>query len=123
MASRAIPTCRSARPTPAIPTARGPPGARPDRRSSSSPRASPAPPPGVAIDAHAHGSHGARSTMAYGHYDYAIDPLRYTQAPGTHWYHAHKHGSTALHVLNGQVGVIEVHGEFDRKLEAYFKTR
>jgi len=83
----------------------------------------PPPPPNVRIDPHAHGSHGPRSSMVYGHYDYAIDPLRYTQAPGTHWYHAHKHGSTALHVLNGQVGTIEVYGELDRKLEEYFKTK
>ncbi|HIG28142.1 MAG TPA: hypothetical protein EYQ50_10200 [Verrucomicrobiales bacterium] len=26
--------------------------------------------------------------------------------PGTHWYHAHKHGSTALHVENGMAGAI-----------------
>ena len=28
------------------------------------------------------------------------------QAPGTHWYHAHKHGSTALHILNGLAGAL-----------------
>ncbi|NES21753.1 MAG: multicopper oxidase domain-containing protein [Symploca sp. SIO3E6] len=27
-------------------------------------------------------------------------------APGTHWYHAHNHGSTALQVSNGMVGTI-----------------
>ncbi len=27
-------------------------------------------------------------------------------APGTHWYHAHRHGSTALQVSNGMVGAI-----------------
>jgi FtsP/CotA-like multicopper oxidase with cupredoxin domain len=26
------------------------------------------------------------------------------QSPGTHWYHAHKHGSTALHILSGLAG-------------------
>jgi len=26
------------------------------------------------------------------------------QAPGTHWYHAHKHGSTAINVANGITG-------------------
>ena len=69
---------------------------------------------------HAHGPHGAAETVAYGHFDYDIDPLRYTQAPGTHWYHAHKHGSTALQVLNGQVGTFKVLGEFDAKLDEYF---
>lgn len=83
----------------------------------------PPPRPGATIDHAAHGSHGARGLVAYGHYDFALDPLRYTQAPGTHWYHAHKHGSTALHVLNGQVGSFEIRGEFDRVLEAYFKTK
>lgn len=72
---------------------------------------------------HAHGSHGAAETVAYGHFDYDVDPLRYTQAPGTHWYHAHKHGSTALQVLNGQVGTFMVRGEFDDKLEAFFKKQ
>jgi len=27
------------------------------------------------------------------------------QAPGTHWYHAHKHGSTSLNIRNGLAGV------------------
>ena len=67
-----------------------------------------------------HAVHGGIPVVAYGHYDFALDPLRYTQAPGTHWYHAHKHGSTALHVLNGQVGTFEVRGAFDRQLETYF---
>jgi FtsP/CotA-like multicopper oxidase with cupredoxin domain len=79
-------------------------------------------PPGASPHSH-HGSHGKDSLVAYGHYDYALDPLRYTQAPGTHWYHAHKHGSTALHVLNGQVGSFEIRGEFDRRLEAYFEQK
>lgn len=29
-------------------------------------------------------------------------------APGTHWYHAHRHGSTAIHVSNGMAGAIIV---------------
>jgi len=28
------------------------------------------------------------------------------QAPGTHWYHAHKHGSTSLHIQNGLAGAL-----------------
>ncbi len=70
-----------------------------------------------------HGSHGEHGIVAYGHFDYLLDPLRYTQPPGTHWYHAHKHGSTALHVLNGQVGTFEVRGEFDRHLDEYFEKK
>lgn len=66
----------------------------------------------------AHGEHGS---VAYGQFDYALDPLRYTQAPGTHWYHAHKHGSTALQVLNGQVGALHVEGEFDRRINEYYR--
>ncbi len=30
------------------------------------------------------------------------------QAPGTHWYHAHKHGATALHILNGMSGTFVI---------------
>ncbi len=67
--------------------------------------------------------HGPDSLQIVGHYDYLLDPLRYTQAPGTHWYHAHKHGSTALHVLNGQVGTFEIRGEFDQKLNDYFEKK
>ena len=32
------------------------------------------------------------------------------QAPGTHWYHAHKHGSTALNVANGMTGAFIIEG-------------
>jgi FtsP/CotA-like multicopper oxidase with cupredoxin domain len=78
-------------------------------------------PAGAVLADQPHGSHGPAAVVAYGQYDYVLDPLRYTQAPGTHWYHAHKHGSTALHVLNGQVGSFEVRGEFDRRLEALFQ--
>jgi FtsP/CotA-like multicopper oxidase with cupredoxin domain len=40
------------------------------------------------------------------------------QAPGTHWYHAHKHGSTALHSLHGMAGVFIIEGAYDD----FFKT-
>lgn len=68
-------------------------------------------------------THGAQGNVAYGQFDYDVDPLRYTQPPGTHWYHAHKHGSTALQVLNGQVGTFEVRGAFDQQLEEYFEQQ
>lgn len=42
------------------------------------------------------------------------------QAPGTHWYHAHKHGSTAINVANGMTGAFIIEGKYDEALrEAY----
>lgn len=80
-------------------------------------------PPRQAGDHQSHQSmHGEHADVAYGHADFALDPLRYTQAPGTHWYHAHKHGSTALQVLNGLVGTFEVRGEFDEKLQEFYQN-
>ena len=38
------------------------------------------------------------------------------QAPGTHWYHAHKHGSTALNVANAMTGVFIIEGAYDDTL-------
>jgi FtsP/CotA-like multicopper oxidase with cupredoxin domain len=40
--------------------------------------------------------------------DYDAVPGKYKagQAPGTHWYHAHKHGSTSLHIRNGLAGAL-----------------
>jgi FtsP/CotA-like multicopper oxidase with cupredoxin domain len=49
-----------------------------------------------------------------------MPPAVMGQAPGTHWYHAHKHGSTALNSFNGMSGVFIVEGEFDDKLNAYY---
>ena len=66
-----------------------------------------------------HATH-SRGEAAIGEYDFDVDRLRYTQAEGTHWYHAHKHGSTALQVLNGLVGTFEIRGSFDAELEALF---
>ena len=42
------------------------------------------------------------------------------QAPGTHWYHAHKHGSTALHMLNGLAGALIIEGGYDRSLREFY---
>ncbi len=43
------------------------------------------------------------------------------QSPGTHWYHAHKHGSTALNVANGMTGVFIIEGaHYDGNLHAYY---
>lgn len=67
------------------------------------------------------GDAGHAADVAYGQTHIALDPLRYTQAPGTHWYHAHKHGSTAIQVLNGLVGTFRVWGEFDDALVSFFE--
>jgi len=46
------------------------------------------------------------------------------QAPGTHWYHAHKHGSTSLHMLNGMSGAFIIEstglGGYDQVIRAFY---
>lgn len=42
------------------------------------------------------------------------------QAPGTHWYHAHKHGSTAINVMNGMTGAFIIEGKYDDDLNAFY---
>ncbi len=42
------------------------------------------------------------------------------QAPGTHWYHAHKHGSTSINILNGLAGALIIEGDYDRDLEKIY---
>jgi FtsP/CotA-like multicopper oxidase with cupredoxin domain len=42
------------------------------------------------------------------------------QAPGTHWYHSHKHGSTALNLANGMAGALIIEGDYDDKLKPFF---
>ena len=37
-------------------------------------------------------------------------------APGTHWYHAHRHGSTAIQVAGGMVGALIVQEPADQKI-------
>lgn len=44
------------------------------------------------------------------------------QAPGTHWYHAHKHGSTAINVANGMTGAFIIEGQYDDDLNKYYGT-
>ena len=53
---------------------------------------------------------------------YDTPPERYVagQAPGTHWYHPHKHGSVALQVINGMAGAVVVEGEFDDELKRFY---
>jgi FtsP/CotA-like multicopper oxidase with cupredoxin domain len=45
------------------------------------------------------------------------------QAPGTHWYHAHKHGSTALNLANGMAGALIIEGDYDATLRSYYKDK
>ncbi len=58
-----------------------------------------------------------------GCFPYCIRPpkktpsLRMGQAPGTHWYHAHKHGSTSIQVYNGMAGALILEGDYDKKLK------
>jgi FtsP/CotA-like multicopper oxidase with cupredoxin domain len=42
------------------------------------------------------------------------------QAPGTHWYHAHKHGSTAINVANGMTGAFIIEGQYDEDLNTAY---
>ena len=42
------------------------------------------------------------------------------QAPGTHWYHAHKHGSTAINVANGMTGAFIIEGAYDDELNRFY---
>jgi FtsP/CotA-like multicopper oxidase with cupredoxin domain len=42
------------------------------------------------------------------------------QSPGTHWYHAHKHGSTAIDVANGMVGAFIIEGKYDDDLNTFY---
>jgi FtsP/CotA-like multicopper oxidase with cupredoxin domain len=43
-----------------------------------------------------------------------------SQAPGTHWYHAHKHGSTTINVANGMTGAFIIEGPYDDALNRYY---
>jgi FtsP/CotA-like multicopper oxidase with cupredoxin domain len=44
------------------------------------------------------------------------------QSPGTHWYHAHKHGSTDINVSNGMTGAFIIEGPYDDTLKAFYKS-
>jgi FtsP/CotA-like multicopper oxidase with cupredoxin domain len=46
--------------------------------------------------------------------------LQMGQSPGTHWYHAHKHGSTAIDVANGMTGAFIIEGQYDDDLDTYY---
>jgi FtsP/CotA-like multicopper oxidase with cupredoxin domain len=50
-------------------------------------------------------------------------PWKMGQAPGTHWYHAHKHGSTALHILNGLAGAFIIEGDYDARIQDFYAKK
>jgi FtsP/CotA-like multicopper oxidase with cupredoxin domain len=53
----------------------------------------------------------------------ATPALKMGQAPGTHWYHAHKHGSTALDISNGMAGAFVIESpDYDGALTALYGT-
>ena len=56
--------------------------------------------------------------------DYASGKYKAGQAPGTHWYHAHKHGSTSLHILNGLAGTVIIEsnaeGGYDHVIRKFY---
>jgi FtsP/CotA-like multicopper oxidase with cupredoxin domain len=61
---------------------------------------------------------------AFPHYfdipDHKSGKYKMGQSPGTHWYHAHKHGSTSLHILSGLAGALIIEGDYDQFLRSYY---
>ncbi|HEV7570491.1 MAG TPA: multicopper oxidase domain-containing protein [Thermoanaerobaculia bacterium] len=47
-------------------------------------------------------------------------PLQMGQSPGLHWYHAHKHGSTAIDVGNGMTGAFVIEGQYDDDFDKFY---
>ena len=73
-------------------------------------------PPSNSMDMHRGGAGTAEMQM-----DPTADQmLMMGQSPGTHWYHAHKHGSTALNVANGMTGVFIIEGQYDDDLNKWY---
>lgn len=56
--------------------------------------------------------------------DYSSGRFKAGQAPGTHWYHAHKHGSTSLHIRNGLAGALIIEssqeGGYDHFIRKFY---
>ena len=75
------------------------------------------------------GTAGAGSTEMQAHEGMAAPAvlqqgggLKMAQSPGTHWYHAHKHGSTAIDVSNGFVGAFIIEGQYDDEINDFYKA-
>ncbi|PYU25247.1 MAG: hypothetical protein DMG30_05955, partial [Acidobacteria bacterium] len=53
--------------------------------------------------------------------------MRMGQAPGTHWYHSHKHGSTSVNLFNGLAGALIIEDKsptgYDGGLKAYYDSK
>jgi FtsP/CotA-like multicopper oxidase with cupredoxin domain len=71
--------------------------------------------------------HGGAGTVEHTNMDMATAEhaekpaaLHMGQSPGTHWYHAHKHGSTAINVANGMTGVFIIEGDYDTALSQWY---
>lgn len=64
--------------------------------------------------------HGQAGAVAAAAEDEPGRALMMGQSPGTHWYHAHKHGSTAINVANGMTGAFIIEGGYDDDLNAWF---
>ncbi len=69
-------------------------------------------------------STGVPSTPEYavGEYQVDVNPLPWNQAPGTHYYHPHHHGSTSLQVQEGMAGTLIIEGPFDDWLAKLYGT-
>lgn len=67
--------------------------------------------------------HGQSENEVTGEFQYEIDPLNERQPEGTHWYHPHKHGSTAEQVGNGMAGALIVEGPFDDWLQKHYSGK
>ncbi|MGH7752910.1 MAG: multicopper oxidase domain-containing protein, partial [Gemmatimonadales bacterium] len=76
----------------------------------------------VLLNLFPYGSQGVPSGPSYAVGDYQVDvnPFPWNQAPGTHWYHPHKHGSTSLQVMGGQSGALIIEGAFDDWLKRLY---
>ena len=86
-------------------------------------------------------THGAWPPYYVGSYPYCFKIPRYEelahhpgeahsgvkmgQAPGTHWYHSHKHGSTSINMFNGLSGAFIIEDNsltgYDGVLKAYYE--
>jgi len=53
--------------------------------------------------------------------DYDSGKFKAGQAPGTHWYHAHKHGSTSLHIRNGLAGALIIESSQEGGYDHYIR--
>lgn len=65
-------------------------------------------------------AHGKLGKVYQGSFEYRVNPLGSQVREGTHWYHPHKHGSTAIQVGNGMAGALVVEGPFDDWLAHWF---